>query len=163
MRWTPLAHARADEGLAWIALGNIQHAGNLGTLIRTAEAVGAAGFLLLDPRVDPYDHAVVRASMGGFFRQRFVRATPRLVQSWRPHGAAIVAAVAPEAGVDAPAPWEAPWPRPTVLLLGNERSGLTAEQRALATHAVTLPIVGRADSLNVATAGAIALHRLRDV
>lgn len=157
MRWTPQARAEPDAGLAWLAVGHVRSPGNLGTLIRTAEAVGAAGVLHLDDRTDPHDFRVIRASMGGFFHQRRVRASHAMLRAWASRGVAIVAAVTP--GHSSAVPWHAhDFDRPTVLLLGNERSGLTEAERALATHAVTLPIEGRADSLNLGVAGAVLLY-----
>lgn len=161
-RWTAPADVRPGDGLGWLAMSAVQSAGNLGTLLRTAEAVGAAGLIALDDALDPHDPAVVRASMGGVFRLRLVRGHPALLARWVAGGAAVVAAVPPhiEARTRVQAYDELEWPSPRVLLLGHERSGLTDDELALATHAVTLPIPGRADSLNLGVAGSVLLYAM---
>jgi TrmH family RNA methyltransferase len=64
-----------ETDLCWVILGLVRSLGNFGTLIRTSEAIGGAGFILLDRAVDPYDPVTVRATMGSLFRQQFVRTT----------------------------------------------------------------------------------------
>lgn len=73
--WTPLERADPREGLCWIAVSRLRSPGNLGTIVRTAEAVGAAGIIFLGDATDPFDPAVVRASMGGIFGLRLVQTT----------------------------------------------------------------------------------------
>ncbi|HEY3231723.1 MAG TPA: TrmH family RNA methyltransferase, partial [Roseiflexaceae bacterium] len=65
--WLPLERARPGQGLCWIVIEEIRSPGNLGTILRTAEACGAAGIIFVGPSCDPFDPAVVRASMGGIF------------------------------------------------------------------------------------------------
>jgi TrmH family RNA methyltransferase len=160
--WSRLHKESPRAGLCWIALGAIRSPGNLGTLIRSSEAIGGAGFILLGSWIDPFDPAVVRASMGAIFRQRFVRTTaPSLVNWVRRHGCHVVG-VTPDGTTDYQ---HYHYPRPTILLLGEERKGLTPEQRLLSTRSVRIPMVGRADSLNVAVAGGLLLyevHRVRE-
>jgi TrmH family RNA methyltransferase len=74
-QWSRLEQAKPDEGLCWVALDTIQSPGNLGTIVRTCEAVGAAGLILIGDSVDAYHPACVRASMSAIFGQRFVRTT----------------------------------------------------------------------------------------
>lgn len=141
----------------WIALRHVRAPGNFGTLIRSAAAVGASGFLLLGNSIDPYDPAVIRASMGACFTQRFVRATlPRLQQWARTHQIQIVGA-SPDGVVSYT---DAPYRTPTVLLFGEERSGLTPDERAICDHLVRIPMVAGADSLNLGVAGSLLLYEV---
>src|SRR5204862_6390471 len=83
-----------------VALEGVQYPGNLGTVLRTADAVGCGGVLLLDNATDPYDPAAVRASMGGVFSQRLVRASSAAFTVWkRRHGLSVVGA-SPSAPTD---------------------------------------------------------------
>jgi RNA methyltransferase, TrmH family len=72
----PIIRAQPDAGLCWVALDTVQSPGNLGTIIRTGEAVGAAGLILIGDSIDPFEPSAVRATMGSLFAQRLVRATP---------------------------------------------------------------------------------------
>ncbi|HWE40497.1 MAG TPA: RNA methyltransferase [Isosphaeraceae bacterium] len=156
-RWDRLHSASPRAGLCWVVLEDVRSLGNLGTLIRTSEAVGGAGFILVGGRVDPYDPAVVRATMGGLFRQRFIRTTAGSLRHWlRRHGCHAVGA-SPEG----PAEFHrVDYPRPTVLLLGEEGRGLSPSQRGLCPQLVRIPMVGAADSLNVAVAGSLLLYEV---
>jgi TrmH family RNA methyltransferase len=135
----------------------IRSVGNLGSLIRTSEAVGGAGFILIGTRIDPYDPVVVRASMGVLFRQRFIRTSYRSLGRWfRRHGCRVIGA-----SPDGPADLHRfDHPRPTILVLGEERQGLTAVQRDLCSCLVRIPMVGVADSLNLAVAGSLLLYEV---
>ncbi len=156
-RWSPLHGVSPKAGLCWVVLEAIRSAGNLGSLIRTSEAVGGAGFILVGTRIDPYDPAVVRASMGALFRQKFIRTSYRSLGHWfRRHGCRVIGA-----SPDGPDEFHRfDYPRPTVLVLGEERQGLTAVQRDLCSCLVRIPMVGVADSLNLAVAGSLLLYEV---
>jgi hypothetical protein len=70
-RWSPLHGASPRAGLCWVVLEEVRSEGNVGSLIRTSEAIGGAGFILVGARIDPFDPAIVRASMGALFQQTF--------------------------------------------------------------------------------------------
>lgn len=141
----------------WIALGRVRSPGNLGTLIRTAAAVGASGFLVLGTAIDLYDPAVIRASMGAWCAQRFVHTTlPELHQWSRRHQAQLVGA-APNGAV---AYTDIQYCTPLVLLLGEERAGLTADERACCDQLVRIPMVTGSDSLNLGVAGSLLLYEV---
>jgi TrmH family RNA methyltransferase len=155
--WDRLHKVSPRAGLCWVVLAEVRSPGNLGTLIRTSEAIGGAGFILLGMSVDPFDPVVVRASMGAIFRQRFVRTSAASLINWvRRRGCHVVGA-SPDGSTDF---HHFDYPRPTVLLLGEERKGLTAEQRRLCTRSVRIPMTGWADSLNVAVAGSLLLYEV---
>ncbi|WP_165227830.1 TrmH family RNA methyltransferase [Aquisphaera insulae] len=156
-RWTPLHGASPRAGLCWIILESVHSDGNLGTLIRTSEAIGGSGFILVGPHVDPFSPAVVRASMGALFRQSFIRTSAGSLRHWlRRHRCRVVGA-----SPDGPAELHRfPFPRPSILILGEERQGLTAYQRDLCSDLVRIPMVGAADSLNLAVAGSLLLYEV---
>jgi len=110
-------------------LSHVRAPGNFGTLIRTSAAVGAAGFILQGSSVDPFDPAVVRASMGALVRQAFICTSIAQLREWAHQHRLQVVGASPDGTV---AYDQLHYTHPTLLLLGEERSGLSAEQRALA-------------------------------
>ena len=147
--------AVAAEPAVVLVLDAVQDPGNLGTLARTAEALGAVGLIALPGTVDPWNAKSVRAAMGSSFRLPIVAAGWDEAGPWlREHGFTVAAAVV---GAD---PLPAPPPRRAALVLGNEGAGVTAETLARADLRAGIPLRGRAESLNVAAAGAILLHEL---
>jgi TrmH family RNA methyltransferase len=155
--WTPLERADAGAGSCWIALSSLRSPGNAGTIFRTAEAAGAAGVILLGDGLDPFDPAVVRASMGGVFRLRLVRTTLREFGAWASaRGCRVLGTSASAASLYT----EVPVGPPLVVLFGEERRGLGAEERAVCTDTARIPIVGAADSLNVGVAAGVMLFEV---
>ncbi|KAF0246149.1 MAG: RNA methyltransferase TrmH [Planctomycetota bacterium] len=155
--WTPLREADPRRGLCWVAVGLVRSQGNLGTMIRTAEAVGAAGFVFLGRETDPFDPAVVRASMGGIFPLQLVRATISEFAAWTRANRCRVVGTSPAATASYT---EVPLEAPIVVMFGEERAGLTDDERAACTHIARIPIVGRADSLNVGVAAGVILYEV---
>jgi len=156
-RWTRLKSVAPDTGLCWVILGLVRSPGNFGTLIRTSEAVGGAGFVFLDRAVDPYAPGTIRASMGALFRQQFVRTNFQALQSWvqKHHGHVIGAS--PDGVKNF---HQFTFPRTTLLFLGEERKGLTPQQRSICDHLVRIPMAGQADSLNLGVAGSLLMYEL---
>jgi TrmH family RNA methyltransferase len=153
-----------------LALDGIQDPGNLGTLMRTALAAGVGALWLADG-ADPFQPKVLRASAGAALALPLVRESRQeleeRLQAATAAGLQLVVAVRPEPGsvpvISAPLPyWQLDWTRPTVLLLGNEGAGVSAELQALASQRVTIPHSPAVESLNVAVAAApLLLERLR--
>ena len=140
-----------------LVLDRLQDPGNLGTLIRTADAVGASAVVLLEPTADPYDPKAVRASMGSLFNLPVITAgEPEEVFAWLNYRGCRVVAADANAGT----PWgsDAEWQGRVALVLGNEARGLSADVIPFVGHNVHLPVRGKADSLNVATAGGILMY-----
>ena len=138
-----------------LVLDAVQDPGNLGTLARTAEALGAAGLVLLPGTVDPWNPKSVRAAMGSTFRLPVAQAGWEELAPWlAERGLETLAAVV---GGE---PLGGARPRRAALVLGNEGAGVGDQTRARAHRAVGIPLRGRAESLNVAAAGAILLHEL---
>jgi TrmH family RNA methyltransferase len=135
-----------------------QDPGNVGTILRTMDAAGAQALLLLDGGADPYQPACVRASMGTLFHLPVVQSTfPEFLGWLRRRDCLLI-------GSSAHAPLDyrsAALPdRPFFLLLGSEQKGLTPEQLAACDRVVSLPMRGRASSLNLAVAAGILLYTL---
>jgi RNA methyltransferase, TrmH family len=139
----------------WIVLNQVRAPGNFGTLVRTSAAIGGAGFILLGDGIDPFDPAVVRASMGGFFRQIFVRASAEQLRQWVHQHKLLVVGASPDGTIEYD---QVHYSHPTVLVLGEERGGLTADQRALCQQIVRIPMVAGADSLNLGVAGSLLMY-----
>jgi 23S rRNA (uridine2479-2'-O)-methyltransferase len=135
--------------------------GNLGSLIRSCDALGADGLVITGHGADLYDPETISASRGSLFALPVVRlAGPRELDTWlqtirEPTGKVQVIAMDEEAEVDV---WQVDFTGPTVLLLGNEKWGLSAGLKELATSRMRIPMSGSASSLNVAAAGSIALY-----
>jgi TrmH family RNA methyltransferase len=141
-----------------VGLVSPQDPGNLGSILRTIDAVGASGLLLLDSSLDPYQPGVVRASMGALFWRPLVSATFDEFLDWARQQAYQVYGTSAHAGLDYNA--GVAYARPLILLMGSERAGLTAEQRAACRAVVRLPMRGRASSLNLAVATGIMLYKI---
>ncbi len=130
----------------------IRDPGNLGTLLRTAEAAGAELVLVTPGTVDPFAPKVIRAGMGAHFH------LPILEKSWEEVPSLLkdlpVFLAASSEGLPL---WEANLQQPCALLIGGEAFGVSPEGKKLATHKITIPMRGRAESLNAAVAGAILI------
>jgi TrmH family RNA methyltransferase len=141
----------------WTALSHVRSLGNFGSLLRTSAATGAAGFILLGESIDPFDPAVVRATMGALFKQTLVRTSAEQLRRWvRMHNIQVIGA-APDGVMDYK---EVIYARPAVLMLGGERKGLTDEQRLICQHIVRIPMVEGMDSLNLAVAGSLLMYEV---
>lgn len=141
-----------------LAFEELNDPGNLGTLLRTADHFDLGDLLLGPGSVDPFNPKVVRASMGGLFRQRVHQGDLlSSIEALRAEGRRIVATHA-----DAPSIYANPLPRDAVLLFGSESQGLSEELREASGESRSLPPLGRAESLNVAiSAGIFSSELLR--
>jgi len=157
MRSDRLGSVSLKGSLGWVALSDVGNPGNLGAVLRTCDAVGCAGVLLLGDTADPYHPAAVRASRGAIFSQRLVRTTLGELTRWkRARGCAIIG-TSPDAGLEYR---DAGYATPLVLLMGSERLGLSAEQQAACDQLVRIPMVGSGDSLNLAVAASVLLYEM---
>ena len=156
-RWEAPASVASAPGLCWVALDEVHSPGNLGTILRTGDAVGAAGLILIGDAVDPYDPACVRATMGAIFAQRLVRVPSAGLAAWKNQAGLHFVGTSPRAAHDYRA---VSYPAPTVLLMGGERKGLSEERLRLCDDLVRLPMVGQSDSLNLAVATGVLLYEV---
>lgn len=151
-----LAGLRVPPGAVFVALHEIGNPGNLGTIIRTASAAGAAGVLLLGASTDPFDPAAVKASMGALFSVP-VAHEPEVAGFFGWAAAAGVTVVTTSGRADQSF-WDARYPRPAAFLLGAEGPGLSADVLARGQLQVRIPMTGTAESLNLAVAAGLLLY-----
>jgi TrmH family RNA methyltransferase len=162
-RWEPRgpdALPRPVGGAVLLVLDAVQDPGNVGTMIRTAHALGAAATVALDGTADVRNPKVLRAAMGSHFRHTVVECSLEEFCAWAEPAGAQVLLAAPD-GVPV---GEAGTGRGAALVVGNEARGVRAAWGAHAHRRVAVPMRGDADSLNAAVAAGILLHELlRDV
>ena len=156
----PLDVALADRPALVAVLAHVRDPGNAGTVLRAADAAGAEAVVLTDASVDPYNPKAVRASVGSVFHLPVVTGAriEDTVAALRAGGMRVLAADgAGEADLDGELD-AGGLTGPTAWIFGNEAWGLPEETRALADAVVRVPIHGRAESLNLATAAAVCLY-----
>jgi len=141
-----------------VALVAPQDPGNLGAILRTVDAVGASGLLLIESSVDIYHPAAVRASMGALFWYPVIQTTFTEFRVWAADKSYHVYGSSAHAGTDYLQ--ARPYQKPRILLLGSEREGLTPEQQSACESMARLPMCGHATSLNLAVAAGILLYAM---
>lgn len=152
-----LHQLKPTDNFCWIAISSIRSNGNLGTLIRTSAATGAGGFILLGNSIDIFDPNVVRPTMGAIFKQKIVRTNPDEFQKWIKSNSLQTVGASPNGSMSYD---QIRYSSPTILMLGNERSGLTDDEQAICSQLVRIPMVAGMDSLNVAVAGSLLLYEI---
>jgi TrmH family RNA methyltransferase len=144
--------------LLLIAAG-LQDPGNLGTLIRSAEAFGATAVLTTPGTVNPWNQKALRASAGSVFRVPVIACAPSDLSFLKQRGLRLFAAIADDpAHAMSTSLAESDLAQPCALLIGNEGAGLTAELLALADQRISIPTPGPVESLNAAIAGSLLLY-----
>jgi TrmH family RNA methyltransferase len=138
-----------------VALERVRDPGNLGTILRTADALGAGAVVLVGDCTDPYGLDAVRASMGSVFAVPLARTDPAGLLAWASQAGALTVGAHLDGSADIRA---VPWRDPAVLVMGNEQAGLTPELARGCAALARIPMRGRADSLNLAVATGIALY-----
>lgn len=150
-----LEHLAPRPNPLFLMAESIEKPGNLGALLRTADAVGATALIAADPETDPFGPNVLRASTGAIFSVPFAVSGLDKAVAWaHDQQARIVAA-------DPAAPdllWDADLTGPCALLVGAEHSGLTEAARTAADALVAIPMSGKTDSLNVSVAMAVLAY-----
>jgi RNA methyltransferase, TrmH family len=158
-RWAelpkPKSVAPADT---WVALEEVRDPGNLGTIVRTADAVGAAGVILIGAACDPYSRECVRATMGSVFAVRLVKTTREAFLAWRQSWGGDVVGTHLDGRADFR---KAAYKEPTLLVMGSEGPGLSEPVAAACSQLVKIPMAGGLDSLNLAVATALMLYQIR--
>ncbi len=154
---TSLAGLDRQAAPIWLAAQALRDPGNLGTMLRTCDAVGAGGLILIDDCADPFSAEAVRASMGAVFTVGLAQARWEEFVPWLRGGMGqLVAASLRDAVPYRGAPYQAP----CFILVGNESQGLPEDYEAACDLRVTMPMRGRADSLNAAVAGAVLAYEV---
>jgi TrmH family RNA methyltransferase len=152
---TDLERSSAD---LWFVAERLRDPGNIGTILRTGDAVGAGGLILVDDSADPYSGEAVRASMGAIFTQAVVQTPWSEFHKWLRAGDGQLVGTSLRTDTDY---LTAEYRRPCFLLIGNEQAGLPAEYEDACDLLVKIPMAGRADSLNAAIAAAVIAFQVR--
>ena len=153
----PLDALDRTSAAIWLVAERLRDPGNLGTILRTGDAVGAGALILLDECVDPFSVEAVRASMGALFTVPVARASSSDFLAWLRGGPGQLVGLSLDAADDYRT---AAFVAPTFLLTGNEAHGLPADLAAACDVLVKLPMHGRADSLNAAVATAVVAYEV---
>lgn len=152
---TSLAGVGRQKAPIWLVAHAMRDPGNLGTMLRTGDAVGAGGLILIDDCADPFSVEAVRASMGAIFTQHLVQARWDEFIAWLRSGAGQLVAASLREAQDYRA---APYAAPCFVMVGNESRGLPEDYEMACDLRVTIPMLGHADSLNAAVAGAVLAY-----
>jgi TrmH family RNA methyltransferase len=139
----------------FVALHRVRDPGNLGTIVRTADAAGCGAVILVGECCDPYSVEAVRATMGSVFAVPLVKAGEAEFAAWRNGWPGSVVGTLLTAEVDHR---HAEYAKPALILMGNEQQGLPPEMAALCDVNVKIPMRGRADSLNLSVATGIMIY-----
>ncbi len=145
---------RSSDG-PFVAVAGVQDPGNLGTILRSAEAFGAAGVFLAEGTVSPYNWKVLRGSAGSIFRLPFLRiSSPELIPILRAHGVRLLATSSHQ-GTPLP---QVSWARPLAIFIGNEGAGLSRELMREMDETLAIPQARQVESLNAGVAASIVLY-----
>ena len=155
---TTLDRIDRSEAPLWIVAQALRDPGNIGTILRTGDAVGAGGLILIDDCADPFSVEAVRASMGALFTQQIAASRWPEFIAWLRSGEGQLIGTSLKAKHDY---LEAEYRQPCFLLIGNEQQGLPADYEAECDLLVKIPMAGRADSLNAAMAAAVMAFAIK--
>ncbi|MET3661825.1 TrmH family RNA methyltransferase [Aquamicrobium ahrensii] len=158
-RLVPLKDIRPANRDVWVALDRVRDPGNLGTVIRTVDAVGAKGVILVGDATDPFSLEAVRATMGSIFAVPVARASAEAFLAWRKGFPGLVAGTHLKGAVDYRSVDFSG--KPILLVMGNEQQGLPDDLAASCDRLLRIPQAGRADSLNLAVATGVMLFEIR--
>jgi TrmH family RNA methyltransferase len=155
---TSLERIDRSKAPLWIVAQALRDPGNIGTILRTGDAVGAGGLILIDDCADPFSVEAVRASMGALFTQEIANARWPEFMAWLRSGNGQLVGTSLKATHDY---LDANYGQPCFLLIGNEQQGLPADYEAECDLLVKIPMAGRADSLNAAMATAVMAFAIK--
>lgn len=141
----------------WVCLEGVQDPGNLGTILRTSDAAGANGVILIGDCVDQYDPSVIRSSMGAFFCQPIIKASLGEIENWKKKHRVTCVGTSDQATTMYD---NVPYALPTLIMMGSEREGLSNKTSSVCDMFVGIPMMGRCDSLNLAVATGIMLYEV---
>jgi TrmH family RNA methyltransferase len=141
----------------WFVAQSMRDPGNLGTLLRTGDAVGAGGVILVDDCCDPFSVEAVRASMGALFTQQIVNASWQGFIGWLRSGPGQLVGTSLRTEIDYQQP---DYAAPVFILIGNEQAGLPDDYETACDLLVKIPMRGKADSLNASVAAAVMAYEV---
>jgi RNA methyltransferase, TrmH family len=157
-RETNLSQIDRSSAPLWFVAQALRDPGNIGTILRTGDAVGAGGLILLDDSADPYSVEGVRASMGAIFTQQVTKARWTEFVAWLRSGPGQLVGTSLKATHNY---LDVSYEQPCFLLIGNEQQGLPSQYEAECDQLVKIPMAGRADSLNAAMAAAVMAFQIK--
>ncbi|MEM9732942.1 MAG: RNA methyltransferase [Pseudomonadota bacterium] len=161
-RMADVSALKAETNVSWVALDRVRDPGNLGTIIRTVDALGASGIILVGDTTDPFAVEAVRATMGSLFHVPLISMAESafydLTNHWRLQGGAVIGTHLKGAVDHRSIDYKA---KPHILLMGNEQQGLTDDLAATCDQLALIAMAGKADSLNLAVATGIMLFEAR--
>lgn len=155
---TALATLDRSAGPLWLVAQALRDPGNIGTILRTGDAVAAGGLILIDDHADPFSVEAVRASMGAIFTQKVASARWDEFVAWLRSGPGQLVGTSLRTDTDY---LDAQYASPCFLMVGNESQGLPAAYEEECDLLVQMPMLGRADSLNAAVAAAVMAFHIR--
>jgi TrmH family RNA methyltransferase len=155
---TALASLDRNAAPLWIVAQALRDPGNIGTILRTGDAVGAGGLILIDDCADPFSVEAERASMGAVFTQQVATARWPEFVAWLRDGDGQLVGTSLKATLDY---LDADYRPPCFLLIGNEQQGLPPDYEDECDSLVKIPMAGRADSLNAAMAAAVMAFAIK--
>ena len=158
-RYLPLKDIHPGGNEVWVALDRVRDPGNLGTVIRTVDAVGASGVILVGDCTDPFSIETVRATMGSVFAVPIAKTSTETFLAWRKTFPGLVAGTHLKGAVDYRSVDFSG--RPVLLLMGNEQQGLPDSLAESCDRLLRIPQAGRANSLNLAVAAGVMLFEIR--
>ncbi len=158
-RWADApSPAGVDVKDVWLVLEEVRDPGNLGTILRTVDAVGASGVILIGNCCDPYSRECVRATMGSIFAVPIVRMSRDDFLMWRADWPGDVVGLHLKGAEDFRT---AQYEPPVLVVMGSEGPGLSEELTAVCSRRIKIPMSGQLDSLNLAVATALTLYQIR--
>ena len=155
-RFQALETIQANGGV-WIGLDSVQNAGNLGTIIRTADAAGAAGIILIGNCVDPFSTEAVRSSMGAIFAVKIIRVDLESFLAWHQDKHFEIVGTSDKSALDFK---NTSYDKNMILLMGSEQKGMQPDLAKICSKIVSIPMRGTSDSLNLAVATGIILYEV---
>ena len=155
---TQLSEVDRSSSPIWMVAERLRDPGNIGTILRTGDAVGAGGLILIDESADPYSVEAVRASMGAVFTQKVVHAAWDEFLPWLRSGPGQLVGTSLKTDTNY---LSARYEQPCFLMIGNEQAGLPAAYEEACDLLVKIPMAGKADSLNAAVAAAVMAFQVR--
>ncbi len=157
-QWAALDQSIPSQNFLGVAIQNPQDPGNVGTILRTMDAIGADGLFLVDGGVDPYHPTAVRASMGAIFHSAITRASSVSLVDWAQNHQVSLYGSSAKGSVDYLNFTDFNWP--AILVLGSERAGLTPEIQQACKATLRLPMAGNVTSLNLAVSAGVLLYHM---
>jgi TrmH family RNA methyltransferase len=159
METTPLEYVEVGADDAWIVLHRVHNPGNLGTIMRTADATGCAGVILTGDSTDPFSPVAVKSSMGSVFAVPIVVEPDfQTVREWARSRQIELVGTSGSATHDH---WNREWQRPVGIVLGNEGDGLPDEIMAELDDTVRIPMTGTVESLNLGIAAGVLMYEVQ--